>query len=138
MDPRPITTPYQSSRNDGYNFCLETGTPSHNQFNSLSLYRQHNCCSLSSMIRQNSLSRSLSRSVEHTHLVSSKQNISGNKTHSSKIQHTCRSSIQKKQSDLNRMVTQSINCKCNFSHDKISQHRSICNMSQYPGPTCFT
>ena len=72
LDPRPITTPYQSSRNDGHNSCLETNTPSHNQFSSLSLYRQHNCCSSSSTTRQNSLSRSLSRSVEHTHLVLSK------------------------------------------------------------------
>ena len=28
LDPRPITTPYQSSRNFGHNTCIETSTPS--------------------------------------------------------------------------------------------------------------
>ena len=48
---------YKSSRKDGHNSCLETSTPSHNQFSSLSLYRQHNCYSLSSTTRWNSLPR---------------------------------------------------------------------------------
>ena len=56
--------------------------------------------------------------------------MSSNQTHSREIQHTCRSSVQNKQTNLNRKVTQSINCECNFSHGQISQHRSICNTSQ--------
>ena len=127
LDPRAITTPYQSSRNDDHNTCLVTSTSSHNKFNSL--YRQHNCCSLSLMTRWNSLSKSLSRSGEHTHLVSPKQDMSCSQTRSREIQNTCRSSVQNKQINLNRMVSQSVNCKCNFSHDQISQIRS--NRSKY-------
>ena len=105
FEPRPITTPYQSSRNDGRNSCLETSTPSHNQFNSLSLNRQLNCCSFDDKAEL-ILQIFFSRSVKHTHLVSTKQDMSSNQTHSRKIQHTCRSSVQTKKKNKKKKQSQ--------------------------------
>ena len=71
---------------------------------------------------RNSFPKSLSRSMELTQLVSLKQDQTYSQTHSREIQHSGRSIIQNKQTDFRRMVSQSKNCQCNFSHDQFPQH----------------
>ena len=130
MDTRSISTPYQSFGNDGNISCFEAITPSHLTINSTSVLRQHNCNLIPFSSGRDSFPKSLSRSMELTQLVSSKQDQTHNQTHSREIQHSGRSIIQNKQTDFHRMVSQSKNCQCNFSHDQFSQHRSFCNTSQ--------
>ena len=125
MDTRSISTPYQSFGNDGNISCVEAITPSHLTINSTSVLRQHNCNFIPFSSGRDSFPISLSISMELTQLVSSKQDQTHNQTHSGEIQHSGRSIIQNKQTDFHRMVSQSKNCQCNFSHDQFSKHRSF-------------
>ena len=133
LNPRPITTPYQSSRNDGHNSCLETSTPSHNQFNSLSLNRQLNCCSFDDKAEL-ILQIFFSRSVKHTHLVSTKQDMSSNQTHSRKIQHTCRSSVQTKKQKKQKKKKKTVSTEWSLNQSFVN---AIFHMTKFPNIDLF-
>ena len=78
MDTRSISTPYQSFGNVGNISCFEAITPSHLTINSTSVLRQHNCNFIPFSSGRDSFPKSLSRSMELTQLVSSKQDQTHN------------------------------------------------------------
>ena len=110
--------------------CFIAITPSHLTINRTSVLRHHNSNFIPFSTGRDSFPKSLSRSMELTQLVSSKQDQTQNQIHYREIQQSGRLIIQNKQTDFHRRVSQSKNCQCNFSHDRFSQHRSFCNTSQ--------
>ena len=94
--------------------CFIAITPSHLTINRTSVLRHHNSNFIPFSTGRDSFPKSLSRSMELTQLVSSKQDQTQNQIHYREIQQSGRSIIQNKQTDFHRRVSQSKNCQCNF------------------------
>ena len=127
LESSPSKTSYQHSRDDGNTSRVEMCPPSYCELNSSCFHRQHNRCVLHKSPGRNSLPRSVSRSLEHAELVSSKPDKHCCKTHTGEIQHSSRPSFKNIETNNNRMVPETISCKCSLSDDRISKHRSFCN-----------
>ena len=123
----PISTSHQHSRNEGFSFSPQRVSAHSVQFLSNDSDRQFFGRGLSPEGERYPLTNIMHGGMGDLRLVSREWNISQCQTHSRENQYFGRPTVTVGQTNINRMVLESVNMQLELPDDGTTQHRSFCD-----------